>query len=180
MDLTDFVTRYHISYDTLMLLPKEEGNKVFTRVIERNRTLTVAKKPIQIVTSSCTFYGSTYKTVMNASRRLFGDNKHKAPFILTNVFAVPLIFIPTLSPQSDQNVWISYHAIEFFEEDGLGTTVTLVNGEKYKLDISIPTLHRQYSLARMLETDYVKAQRIMDRSSFLFPFNGQPNDYPTL
>ena len=49
MDLTEFATRYHVSYDTLMLLPKEEGNKLFTRVIERNRTLTVAKKPIHIV-----------------------------------------------------------------------------------------------------------------------------------
>src|SRR6476660_7774639 len=107
MDLTEFVTRYHLSYDSLMLLLKEEGNKVFTRVIERNRTLTVAKKSIQIVTSSCTFYGSSYKTVMNTSKRLFGDNKQKAPFILTNAFGIPLIFIPTLSPQSDQNVWIS-------------------------------------------------------------------------
>jgi competence protein ComK len=180
MDLDEFVTRYYLSFDTLMLQPKDEGNKIFTRVIEQNRTLTVAKKPIHIVTGSCTFYGFSYKTVMNTSRLLFGDNKQKAPLLLANAFGLPLILIPTLSPMSDQNVWISYHGINFFEEDGLGTSVTLENGEKYKLDISIPTMHRQYSLARLLERDFLKTQRNMDRSSFLFPPNGPPNDYPLL
>ena len=180
MDLTEFATRYHVSYDTLMLLPKEEGNKLFTRVIERTRTLTIAKKPIHIVNGSCIFYGSNYKVVMNTSKLLFGDNKQKAPLLIANAFGIPLIFIPTLSPQSDQNVWLSYHAIDFFKEDGLGTIVTLENGERFKLDISITTMQRQYSLARLLERDFLKAQRIMDRSSFLFPSNGPPTDYPTV
>ena len=68
----------------------------------------------------------------------------------------------------------------FSKKTGLVQSVTLENGEKYKLDISIPTMHRQYSLARLLERDFLKTQRMMDRSSFLFPPNGQPTDYPTL
>jgi competence protein ComK len=163
-----------------MLLPIEEGNKIFTRVIERHRTLTVLQKPIHIVTGSCTFYGSSYKNVMNTSRLLFGDNKQKAPLLTANAFGIPLIFIPTLSPLSDQNVWISCHAIDFFETDGLGISVTLENGEKYKLGISLPTMHRQYSLAKLLERNYLRKQRAFDRSSFLFPSNDLPNDYPIL
>lgn len=180
MDLTEFEPRYHISFDTLMLQPKGEGTKTFTRVIERNRTLTVPKKSIHIVTSSCAFFGSSYTTVMNTSRRLFGDNKQKAPFLLANGFGIPFIFIPTLSPLSNQNVWISYHAIDFYEADGLGTSITLENGKKYKLDISETTMNRQYALAKLLERDYMKRQRSYDRTSFLFPPNGPPTDYPTL
>lgn len=178
--MTEFVTRYYISFDTLMLQPKEEGNKIFTRVIERNRTVIVPKKPIHIVTGSCTFYGSTYKNVMNTSRVLFGDNKQKSPLLMANAFGIPFIFIPTLSPLSDQNVWISYHAIDFFTADGLGTSVTLENDQKYKLDISIPTMYRQYALARLLERDFLKKQKAFDRSAFLFPPNGQQIDYPIL
>lgn len=163
-----------------MLQPKEEGNKIFTRVIERNRTVTVPKKPIHIVNGSCTFYGSSYTTVMNTSKRLFGDNKQKAPFLLANSFGIPFIFIPTLSPFSDQNVWLSYHAIDFYKTDGFGTSVTLENGKKYKLDISVPTMNRQYALAKLLERNFMKRQRNYDRTSFLFPPNGPPNDYPTL
>jgi competence protein ComK len=178
MDLDEFVTRYHLSFDTLMLQPKREGTKTFTRVIKRHNTLTVAKKPIHIVTGSCTFFGTDYKTVMNTSKRLFGSNKQKAPVLVAIAFGHPLILIPTLSPMSDQNVWISYHGIDFFEEDGLGTSVTLENGRRYKLDISIPTMHRQYALARLLERDFLKTQRTMDRSSFLFPPISQMNDHP--
>jgi len=180
VDLTEVVTRYYLSFDTLMLLPIEEGNKIFTRVIERNRTLTVLQKPIHIVTGSCSFYGSSYKNVMNTSRLLFGDNKQKAPLLTANAFGIPLIFIPTLSPLSDQNVWISYHAIDFFEVDGLGISVTLENGEKYKLGISMPTMYRQYSLAKLLEKNFLRKQKAFDRSSFLFPPNDPPYDYPTL
>jgi competence protein ComK len=181
MDLDEFVTRYHLSFDTLMLQPKREGGtKTFTRVIERTKTLIVAKKPIHIVSDSCTFFGSSYKNVMNTSKRLFGDNKQKAPILAAIAFGHPLILIPTLSPMSDQNVWISYHAIDFFEEDGLGTSVTLENGKRYKLDISVPTMHRQYALARLLERDFLKTQRMMDRSSFLLSPTSQMNDYPLL
>ncbi len=162
-----------------MLQPKLEGNKIFTKVIERNRTLTVSKKPIHIVTGSCDFYGSSYTTVMSTSRRLFGDHKQKAPFLLANAFGIPFIFIPTLSPLSDQNVWISYHAIDFYETDGLGTSIMLENGQTYKLDISIPTMNRQYALAKLLERDFLKRQRNF-HASFLFPPNGPPTDYPTL
>lgn len=179
MILNEFEPRYHLSFDTLMLQPKLEGTKIFTKVIEQTRTLTVPKKPIHIVTSSCDFYGSSYTTAMSTSRRLFGDHKQKAPFLLATAFGIPFIFIPTLSPSSDQNVWISYHAIDFYETDGLGTSITLENGQKYKLDISVPTMNRQYALAKLLERDFLKRQRNF-RTSLLFPPTVPPTDYPTL
>ncbi|MFS0688554.1 competence protein ComK [Sporosarcina sp. 179-K 8C2 HS] len=178
--MTEFEPRYYISHDTLMLQPKEEGNKIFTRVIERDKIVIVPKKPLHIMTGSCTYYGSSYATVMSTARRLFGDNKQKAPFLLANAFGIPFIFIPTLSPSADQNVWLSYHAIDFYEADGLGTSVTLENGKKYKLDISVPTMNRQYALAKLLERDFLKRQRNYGRTSFLFPPNDPPNDFPTL
>ncbi|HEX5564733.1 MAG TPA: competence protein ComK [Sporosarcina sp.] len=177
--MTEFEPRYYLSFDTLMLQPKKEGNKIFTRVIERNRIVAVPKKSIHIITGSCTFYGSSYTTVMNTSRRLFGDNKQKAPFLLANAFGIPFIFIPTLSPLSDQNVWISYHAIDFYAEDGLGTSVALENGEKYYLDISVTTMNRQYAFAKLLERDFLKRQRSF-HSSLRFPPNGPSTDYSTL
>lgn len=179
MNLIEFEPRYYLSFDTLMLQPKMEGNKIFTKVIERNRIVTVPKKSIHIITASCTFYGSSYMTTMNTAKRLFGDHKQKAPFLLANAFGIPFIFIPTLSPSSDQNVWISYHAIDFYEEDGHGTSVTLENGEKYYIDISVTTMNRQYALAKLLERDFLKRQRSFHSSLQSQP-NGLPTDYPTV
>ncbi|MFC5604127.1 competence protein ComK [Sporosarcina koreensis] len=177
--MTEFEPRYYLSLDTLMLQPKKEGNKIFTRVVERDRIVTVPKKPIHIITASCTYYGSSYATAMSTSKRLFGENKQKAPFLLANAFGIPFIFLPTLSPLSDQNVWISVHAIDFYDEDGLGTFVVLENGEKYHLDISETTMNRQYALGKLLERNFLKRQKSF-HSSLRFPPNGPSTDYPTL
>ncbi|WHT47969.1 competence protein ComK [Sporosarcina thermotolerans] len=98
----------------------------------------VPKKPLHIVSRSCAEYGSDYETTLKASKVLFGNNRQKSPILLANSYGLPYIFLPTLSPQSDQNVWIAYHAIDLFSTDGLGTSVYFDNGQKFKTEISAP------------------------------------------
>ena len=62
---------------------------------------------------------------------------------------------------------LSYHAIDFFKEDGLGTIVTLENGERFKLDISITTMQRQYSLARITRKGFPESAE--DYGPVFFP-----------
>ncbi|MDN4606762.1 competence protein ComK [Sporosarcina highlanderae] len=176
----DLNTRYIITEKTFVLAPeKTVDNKVFTRVMEREKTLIVSKKPIHIVTRSCAEYGSDYTTALKASKVLFGNNRQKSPILLANSYGTPYIFIPTLSPQSDQNVWIAYHAIDLFNTDGLGTSVYFDNGQRFKTEISAPTLYRQYALARMIEKDFLKKREMANRSFFFFPANERPNNFPT-
>lgn len=159
---------YFVSFDTLALHPLTIGNKIFTKVIERDRTFIVSKKPIHIVTRSCSYYGSNLARAMHTSHHVLGK-LHKVPIMLANAYGVPFIFIPTMSPTSDQNVWISYHAVQNFKKDGLNTSMLLENGEILNLSISTSTFYRQYSLARMIEIDFLKNYKRMDRSTYLFP-----------
>ncbi|WOV88324.1 competence protein ComK [Sporosarcina oncorhynchi] len=162
------LNNYFVSFDTLALHPLTIGNKVFTQVIERDRTFTVSKKPIHIVTRSCSYYGSNLARAMHTSHHVLGK-MHKVPIMLANAYGVPFIFIPTMSPTSDQNVWISYHAVQNFKKDGLDTSMTLENGKNLNLNISTSTFYRQYSLARLIEIDFLKNHKRMDRSTYLFP-----------
>lgn len=151
-----------------MLRPKTAGNKTFTQVIEQDETFTITKKPLHIVTRSCEFYGGTFESALQSSNQILGK-RHKPPMLIANAFGVPFIFIPTLSPRSEQNIWIAYHAIDNFSEDGVDTSVVLKNGKVVKLGVTISTLYRQYSLAKLIEIDFMKKQIELDRSSYLFP-----------
>ncbi|WP_225229839.1 competence protein ComK [Sporosarcina quadrami] len=159
---------YFISFDTLALHPLTSGNKIFTRVIERDKTFVVSQKPLHIVTRSCNYYGSSLERATLTSHNVLGK-MHKVPIMMANAYGVPCIFIPIMSPASNQNAWISYHAVQNFTKDGMDTILTLENGEKLTLNVSIATFYRQYSLARLIEIDFLKKQKRMDRSTYLFP-----------
>lgn len=163
-----------------MLAPQNVGKKTFTKVIEREGTLVVSRKPLHIITRSCKHYGSDFETTLNTSKLLFGDNRRKSPILLANSYGVPYIFIPTLSPLSNQNVWIAYHSIDFFKKDGLGTTIFLDNGQSFKTEVSAPTIYRQYALARLIEKDFLKKRQLLNRSFFSQPVTDGPYGFPNL
>ncbi|MFD1204720.1 competence protein ComK [Sporosarcina contaminans] len=162
--------KYIISYKTYMLQPQRDGFQFDTKVIERDNTFIVPSKPLAIVSRSCEFYGSSYQILQNSSK-LFLGNVHKVPILIAHAHSVgtPVIFLPTLSPHSEQNVWISYQAISNIVADDLGCTVHLENGVKVKLNVSATTLYRQYTFAGLLERDFFKKQKDLNRSAHLFP-----------
>ena len=90
-----------------MLQPVIKGNKISTRVIERNCELNIPRKPIHIVKKSCDYYGGSFQNSTNTAKLALGKH-HKTPIIVAHDFGTPYIFLPTMSPTSEQNIWISY------------------------------------------------------------------------
>jgi len=166
---------YVISFDTFMLQPVNEGEVISTRVIERNRELNISKKPIHIVKKSCDYYGSSLQNSVNIARLTLG-NHHKTPIIVAHDFGIPYIFLPTMSPTSEHNIWISYHAIGFLEPDGLGCIVHLKNNCSYKVNISIATMYRQLGFCTFLERDFIKKQKQLNRPSSYESFDDDFDD----
>ncbi|MFS0575570.1 competence protein ComK [Sporosarcina sp. 179-K 3D1 HS] len=158
---------YVVSFDTFMLQPINDGKKVTTRIIERHRETIIPRKPIHVVRKSCDYYGGSLQGSTNTAKLKLGKH-HKTPIIIAHDYGRPYIFLPTLSPQADQNVWISYHAIDYFESDESGTKVHLENGKSVKVDISASTLYRQYTFAGFLEKDFLKRQKQLSRSSLSY------------
>lgn len=161
--MNESTTNYVISFDTLMLSPKTYRKKIYTTVFEQNDTFTVVRKPLHIVTHSCKFYGGTFNTAIQTSANVLGK-RHKPPLLIANSYGMPFIFIPTMSPKSDHNTWIAYHAIDSFLPDGLHTIVHFKNGMKVKIEVTIATLYRQFSLARLIEINFLKKQKELNRT----------------
>ncbi|WP_238988162.1 competence protein ComK [Filibacter tadaridae] len=157
---------YVVSFDTFMVQPVIHNNKISSRVIERNGELRIPRKPLHIVKSSCVYYGGSFQTSSNTARLVLGK-RHKTPIIVAHDFGKPYIFLPTMSPSSTQSIWVSYHAIDNFEPDDMGCIVHLENNRSFKVNVSENTMHRQYSLAALLEKDYAKKQNQLNRSFFL-------------
>ncbi|MBB4823581.1 competence protein ComK [Sporosarcina luteola] len=161
------IGNYVVTFSTFVLQPVRFGNRILTYVIERDREVDVPKKPIHIMKSSAAFYGSSFQVLTKTSKLVLG-NVHKTPILLAHAYDTPCIFIPTLSPSSEQNVWINCLAIDFIEPDPLGCIVHLENGRELKLAVSANTMWRQYCFARFLEKDFFKKQHLLNKSAYLF------------
>lgn len=168
------LSSYIVSFETLALLPLVVGTKVFTRVIERSNEVIVTRRPAYIVRKSCEFYGSTLKHRIETARQTLG-NRHKTPILLAHAFDMPYIFLPTLSPTSDHNIWISYHAIEGFKEcnEHYGCVVQLENNTSIPLNVTMTTMYRQHSFATLLKKDFLKKQNLLNKTSYLLSSKNQ-------
>ena len=158
---------YVISFSTFILKPVLVENRILTYVVERDKEFELPHKPIYVVKSSSSFYGSSFQLLTNTAKLLLG-NVHKTPILLAHAYDTPCILIPTLSPYSDQNVWINYHAIDYIESDELGCVVHFENNKKIRLNNSASSMFRQYALARFLEKDFLKKQQSLNKSAYLF------------
>jgi len=175
LDKKKWVGNYIVSFDTFLLLPVVKGNKTSTLVVERNGELNVQRKPIHIVRKSCDYYGGSLQNSTNTAKLAIGK-RHKTPIIVAHDFGVPYIFLPTMSPNSEQNAWVSYSAIDKIESNNMGCTLYLENDLSYKLDISSTTMYRQYAVATLLEKNFLKKQSQLNRPSKFDKFNFPEED----
>jgi competence protein ComK len=166
---------YIVSFDTFVLQPVIKGNKTSTHVIERNGELSVPRKPIHIVRKSCDYYGGSLQNSTNTAKLAIGK-RHKTPIIVAHDFGVPYIFLPTMSPISELNSWVSYSAIDNIEPDDMGCTIYLENDRSFKADISATTMYRQYAVAALLEKNFLKKQRQLNRPSTFGEFDDFDED----
>lgn len=162
---------YIVSFDTFLLQPVIKGNEISTHVIERNGELSIPRKPIYIVRKSCDFYGGSLQNSTNTAKLALGK-RHKTPIIVAHDFGIPYIFLPTMSPASELNVWISYSAIVNIEPDNMDCIIHLENGRSFKVNISAATMYRQYAVATLLEKNFLKKQRQLNRPSTFDEFEG--------
>lgn len=160
-------TRYTISFDTFVLQPVTNGNgrSQSTHIIEKDQFLQVPQSPFHIIKKACIDYNTTYETTRKSSK-LFLYKNHKLPIFITQVFGVPLIYLPTMSADSEHNSWIALHAIRNFKGNATGCTIYLINGLEIKIDVSENTFNRQYSLATLLQNNfYEKQNQLIGHSS---------------
>lgn len=164
------VNSYHISFNTYLIEPMQHGNKIYSRVHDKNGEYVVERKPLYIVRNSCNVLGGNYNNARNLAKRFLGKEKHKLPIVISHDYGIPNVFFPLLSPASPNNVWIGLHAIINIRRLKDFTEITLKNGKIFVLQINYASFCAQYVCATMLHK-YAAAQRILIQNELNQPLD---------
>lgn len=137
---------YEICKDTLAIIPIENYK---SKVIERDREIEVDKTPMEIVESSCQYFGSSFVGRLKGTKNLTGVT-HKSPIIIEETNEI--IFFPTSSPRLYECCWISLNNISDYQKDSNNSTILFDTGYQLSLDISYGSLDNQILRATRLES----------------------------
>lgn len=138
---------YEINEETLAILP---FNQTFSKVIERHNEFIVKQKPMDIINSSCLYFGSSYLGRHSATKFLLGIS-HKSPIVIEE--SKNIIFFPTLSPRVKNCCWISLKNISTYQKyNKEKSTIFFYEGKELKVPISYGSLDNQVLRAARLES----------------------------
>lgn len=157
-------SNYLVSFNTIALEPIWIEHKLCTRVIENHAEFIVKMKPINIIKKSLLFYGTSYKHAAFFSKEAIG-NLHKVPIMVSHDFGHPIIMMPTLSSESDGNIWISFSAVDYYTQNSLGQClVHFRNAKVVPVNVSYTTMCRQFVLCHFLTNHFQKTRQHMQQT----------------
>ena len=137
---------YEINSATLAIIPLGEN---ISEVYEEEAKYIVNKSPNAIIKDNCEFYGSSYEGRCKGTKNLTGI-KSKYPIIIEE--SRNIIFFPTSSVRSEDNIWIALNHIKDYSKRDLNSKITFKNNEKLELNISYYSLDNQICRAYMLNS----------------------------
>ncbi len=167
-----------VTFETAVLEPKTVNNKIFTKVINfSGESFIVGRKPYDIIRHSCAFYGSSFSHSVQLSKEIIG-NYLKLPIVIAHDYGYPCVFVPTLSPKSDLNVWFSMNAIDAYYPSEHGCMITLPHGESIQVSVSQNTISRQVAYANMLNNHFLKRMSNLLNTQFVTTRNRHHRKFP--
>ena len=154
LQISNSQSSFIISTSTFVLRTIQKNNSVKTLIIEGDQTFIHPRKSMHLIRSACRHYGTSLTVATSHAKRIL-SNRHKVPILIAFDRGIPLIMIPTMSPNSEQNIWIAFHSIVNFKADELGNTIIyLLNNHSIHVNVSVSTIQRQIALAHILQLDY--------------------------
>lgn len=162
------ISSHVISYETLVLEPFYNENRMSTKIYEGNQIYTIPLKPLHCVRKSCRHYGNSFKSATN-NAKVFFSNRQKLPIIIAYESGRPIVAIPTMSAKSEYNIWIFLHGIVNFEATEGGCLIHLRHNQSIQTNVSIGTMQRQISLGALLSIEYINRYKRITGSSLHNP-----------
>jgi competence protein ComK len=137
---------YEINRNTMALIPIDDNH---TKIIERNNIFIININIMEIIESSCEYFGSSYVGRKEGTKYLTGIT-HKSPIIIEE--SNKLIYFPTESPRLSSCSWIGFNNIkDYINNNGKGTII-FDNNKILDLDISYGSLDNQILRSSKLES----------------------------
>ena len=128
---------YIINTDTIAIIGID---RVSSKIIERDREFIINLSSIEIIENSCLYYGSSLQGRIDAASKII-FNSYKVPILINN--KDNLVFFPTISPSSNQCIWISINEIYELNNNNSLVTIIFKNGSKIDTNLSLYSLENQ-------------------------------------
>jgi len=142
---------YEISPYTFAIIPVEYGYKTYSKIIEYNEEFLIPQKPLDVIKTSCKFFGSSFDGRCEGTKELLNIS-HKVPIAIDP--ANDLFFFPTTSPLRDTCVWLSYeHIVSRIRLAPAKTQVNFRNKQSVVISVSYNIIENQ-----MLRTALLKSK----------------------
>jgi len=136
---------YEINSSTIAIIPLDNNS---SKIYEEEEEYIVNKSSNKIIEENCKFYGSSYKGRCEGTKYLTGI-KSKYPIIIEE--SRNIIFFPTSSIRSNENIWLSLNKIKSFNKNKFGSVIVFNNNKKIEINISLYSLDNQYCRANLLK-----------------------------
>ncbi|MEK4424151.1 competence protein ComK [Solibacillus sp. FSL K6-1523] len=143
------VSNYIASNSTYFLKSISHREKTYTLVSDKHGKVIYPNKPLKIIRSTCRLHGSSYQASQYQAKQFFGKSKHKLPIMIAYDFGDPCVLFPLFSPNSLQNIWISFQSIINIVEHNDETIVTFLDGSEERLPLHCKSFNHQYVRASM-------------------------------
>lgn len=145
------LNNYEVCSNTVMV--KTIGPKL-SEVLTYDETIKVPCSSKKIIDSNCRIFGSSLNGRIESSKYWLGCD-YKLPIIIDEIRN--LVFFPTRSIDSSENIWFSYNTIEDYKEVKNGIELTLKNDKKIIINESFNVFENQYIRASKL---YKRIERL--------------------
>ena len=118
-----------------------------TELVNYNETLTIPLNSKTIIDRNCKLFGSSLNGRIESSREWLGYD-YKLPIIIDEIRN--LVLFPTRSVDSPKNIWISYNAIDDYNQTKNGIELLLKNGNSIVIKESFNVFESQFIRASKL------------------------------
>ena len=143
---------YEINDSTLAILPLEGENFLDSLVLEEEDEIDVERTPFEILSYSCSYFGSSYLGRREGSKNIL-NSAYKLPILIED--SKNLVFLPTNSPEEANCAWIALNKIKEISKatmDKNSCLIEFLNGKTMVANISYKSLENQILRASRLES----------------------------
>jgi len=170
------IEEYEINPNTMMIMPIQYGSKIYSQVWELEDIIVSPFRPIDIIRTSCRYFGSSYEGRKEGTAQLTGIT-HKAPITIdpTNF----IYFFPTTSANNSKCIWLSLEHIQFHRKaDAKNTQIIFKNKQHLSIPISHNSFNNQLLRTALLKNTLISRIEDSERKAVYF-INGRRNLHAT-
>lgn len=162
--------RYIIHRGTVAILPEFDnfGNETSV-VLEKNRTVTVKKRPMDVLKESFQEMGLDYRGSINAARFVL-KKRNKIPFAFFAQDDIVLIPVQTIDKKG--TIYLVNSHIQEVEELPEGAKVVFKNGTSIKVGMKKDRLNNKRFQASHLKNEMLERYERWRKNTF--PFDEEP------